>query len=524
MYKVIIADDEPVIVLGLRKLIEWERFGLSIVGEAYDGKTLWKKITLLKPDIVVLDISMPEILGTDVIRLAREAELPTQFIFISGYQDFSYAKDAITYHAVDYLLKPIGRSELEHALRTAIQNMEKSSMDDLLNKADNLRPLFNSISKNDADSLYEYFKSQEINFENSTFVGAVFSFAPDSALSIRGTDKFDLIRFAVFNDIKKIIQSEKTGFSIRRDESGYYTIFYFPRNYSDEMINHFILSVTDRIFSRFHVKLFTGIGSRTNDISRLMYLYRSAKFCESLRFFLTQETIFLSQVAHSYSHSFDEEAIAFHDLLQAVTDGNSNWIDKCSADLRLIKSIHFGNKAAALNKVIANLDHLGNTMMQTIPSDDIAECRSNYQKLVDYASISETFDDLEKRAAECVSTLVREAQGSKPAANATIAKVKQYVEDNYGKPLSLQDIAEYAYMNPSYFSTFFKKTTGNTFSSYLLDVRMKAAVEIMAKEPDIYVKDLAIRCGYKDTKTFIEKFRETYGTTPAQYKKEGSFL
>lgn len=95
MLKVIIADDEPVIVKGLKKLIPWEEYGLSIIDEAMDGKELWKKVTEKKPDIVVSDICMPEMTGLEFMARLKQEQIEPQVIFISGYQKFEYVQEAI---------------------------------------------------------------------------------------------------------------------------------------------------------------------------------------------------------------------------------------------------------------------------------------------------------------------------------------------------------------------------------------------------------------------------------------------
>lgn len=112
MLKVLIADDEPSVRAGLKKIVKWEEHGFTVCGEAVDGDDGYDKILKLKPDLVLIDINMPGMFGLDVIKSVREKGYDGKFIIITGYSDFQYAKAAITYGVKAYILKPIDEDEL----------------------------------------------------------------------------------------------------------------------------------------------------------------------------------------------------------------------------------------------------------------------------------------------------------------------------------------------------------------------------------------------------------------------------
>ena len=115
MWKAVIADDEGVILQGLKKLVDWTNMDVHLVGEARDGQQLKEVMEETDPDIVITDIMMPYRTGLDILRWCNEADMHAKFIFISGYQEFTYAKEALQSGAVDYLLKPVARKDLEDA-------------------------------------------------------------------------------------------------------------------------------------------------------------------------------------------------------------------------------------------------------------------------------------------------------------------------------------------------------------------------------------------------------------------------
>ena len=116
-----------VIVNGLKKLIDWGSLNIQIVGDAKDGRKLKELILAEEPDLVITDIMMPKMTGLEVISWYREIGTKTKFVFISGYQEFSYAQEAIRNGAVDYLLKPVGRRDLEDAVKKAINILENQN-------------------------------------------------------------------------------------------------------------------------------------------------------------------------------------------------------------------------------------------------------------------------------------------------------------------------------------------------------------------------------------------------------------
>lgn len=129
--KVLIADDESIVLEGLQCIIDWESLGFSILSLAKNGEETLDKILNLQPDLVVLDIRMPKLTGIEIIQIAREKGFEGHFIILSGYSDFTYAQTAIKYGVDFYLTKPIDEEELENAVtmvRNFIENEKKTSI------------------------------------------------------------------------------------------------------------------------------------------------------------------------------------------------------------------------------------------------------------------------------------------------------------------------------------------------------------------------------------------------------------
>lgn len=127
--KAVIIDDEVWSRKMIRSLGRWEELGISIAGEAEDGFEGWDLIVAERPDIVLLDMRMPGMEGTELIRRLNEHGIDAKVIVISGHADFQYTKHAIDYKASTYILKPIEEDELNGALANCVREVcERESL------------------------------------------------------------------------------------------------------------------------------------------------------------------------------------------------------------------------------------------------------------------------------------------------------------------------------------------------------------------------------------------------------------
>lgn len=108
---VLLVDDEIMIREGFKRLFDCETHGCEVVGEAVDGMEALAKIDALVPDIVIMDINIPIMNGLKVIELARMKHPDMAFVVVSGYDDFSYCREALRLKITDYILKPVNYEE-----------------------------------------------------------------------------------------------------------------------------------------------------------------------------------------------------------------------------------------------------------------------------------------------------------------------------------------------------------------------------------------------------------------------------
>lgn len=120
--RVLLVDDEIMIREGFKRLFDWEAHDCKVAGEAGDGMEALTKIDALRPDIVIMDINIPIMNGLKVIQLSRIKHPNTAFVIVSGYDDFSYCREALRLQITDYILKPVNYEEFG----SCIDNMKIS--------------------------------------------------------------------------------------------------------------------------------------------------------------------------------------------------------------------------------------------------------------------------------------------------------------------------------------------------------------------------------------------------------------
>ena len=154
MLKMIIADDERIIRETISTLIDWKEYGIELIGLCSNGMEAYDMILDESPDLVITDIRMPGMNGLELIARIAETDLDTQFILLSGYGEFEYAKQAMKYGVRHYLLKPCNEQQIIDAAlessRDCYERQQRRIQDSQFTLADHMRHNVISCIINDA--------------------------------------------------------------------------------------------------------------------------------------------------------------------------------------------------------------------------------------------------------------------------------------------------------------------------------------------------------------------------------------
>ena len=116
MYSIMIVEDEYLVRQGIASLVNYEQFGMQVIAQAENGREAWQKFQENPADILLTDINMPQMNGLELAKLVRDQVPTCHIVFLTGYDDFDYARTAIKLGADDYLLKPFSKDDVEEML------------------------------------------------------------------------------------------------------------------------------------------------------------------------------------------------------------------------------------------------------------------------------------------------------------------------------------------------------------------------------------------------------------------------
>ncbi|MCL2052175.1 MAG: response regulator transcription factor [Lachnospiraceae bacterium] len=509
METVFIADDEQIIREGLKHIIDWANLGFTICGEAGSGEEALDGIMKLNPSLVLMDIRMPKLLGTDIIRNAREQGFSGKFIIISGYSDFSYAQTAIRHGVEFYLTKPIDEEELLEAvtrIRELLAKEQESStnIDLFRKKAKNVilhelvTGIYSPESKNALPDLIADLYQVVIYEEFYGTASPAYSFAELLKVANRGNHSFEHLTI----DSREIFLL-KGSFALRKFEA--FLTHYELREYQEK-------SPLDT--------LFLAYGRPVKNMDQIYLSYEEALLLCRRRFFCTQ----------------GQHALGYEELPFLNTKVNE--IDK--AKLKLYQELLTDSLKSFNRRKVAESLHELEVFLYNV-KDDIKSVKRFLTDL--YFQIKEKINIIYSSAAipfpsnseiieridnsfylyEIIifiseqTDLIINATGA-PSRDSVLYDILYYIDHNYQSNIKLETIAPLFGYNSAYLGKIFNKATGESFNTYIDHRRIEYSKQLLI-ENKLKVYEIAEQVGYKNVDYFHKKFKKYVGVSPAEYRK-----
>jgi len=519
MHTYIIVDDEPLTRKGTVVKLKPLTDRLTCVGEASNGQQALELIAEADPEIIITDMNMPIMGGSELLTHLAEKYPDKQIIVISGYKDFTYAKHAITAKAVNYILKPFGKEELQSACLHAIQILESN----VAMKKELLS------SKEEKEHIrYEY----DIQTLRSLILGQEMLTAELTSKrlnSINHTHKFILITIYCNNRLESMTLQDflhTNGFGDlafffqhpQTDNLGFLVLF-LPVN---ETLSSFELcrQITRSLQTLFEMRSEkVGFGI-SNSHSDLLHIH----------------TAFEETVAALNSNKLNKsKSILFYQPMNSVD--NSIPLIQWERENEFLFRIEAG-MPAQVQQLLEELFHYAVAQDYTIGdikyycyhlSEKIKAIISLYMKQVKQQNTSFrlnavwqtlfSLDDLQEyytRIFANISEMLKEE--SVYAIDDTVEKMKLYVQRNYKNNLTVEFLSCLFFMNQNYCSHIFRAQTGEKFVDYVNKIRIQKSKELLLdSEKKMY--QIAKAAGYENVKYFFRVFKKYEGITPNQYRQ-----
>ena len=520
MRKVLLADDEHLIVKGLSKLIDWAALDIEIVGEATDGLTAEQMILEQHPDLVISDIRMPGLTGLELLALHKGGSYAPKFIFISGYEEFEYVKQALSGGAVDYLLKPVSATELEKAVRKALGLMADSSAAALFRQSSvSLQEFFSQLTANRefaGTDLYESFASLLGGKESPVFMGLCFGFTQESA---RQLDQLPYERqllqsFVVLNTVRDDLERSGYGCFLRKDERCNCMMGIFSPG---EDIDFILRQAIDRTAAKTGYGLRVGMGRLCKSADELMATYEDSLRAFDLYYFEQEELLRWDGTPYQPTFTNEEFDAAVQQVFRSIVAKADDVEARVDQVLDIIADLHYNNRLASYSRAMVFTGDLCQQLYAShLLTGSFADRQDALQQLLSHCN---TFGELRQQLQSYYRDLLPGVYHTASRKNtAEIYRVQQYIQEHYHEELSLKTLAEVACVSPHYFSAYFKAETGQNYKAYLTGVRMEKALSLVL-DTDLKSYEIAERVGYNNVRRFTDAFRAAYRMSPEEYRK-----
>ncbi len=522
--KVLIVDDEYKIGQLISKLIKWDELSLEKMGVLSNSEEALSVIREKHPDVVITDIRMPRISGLDLIRMAREEREITEFVVISGYREFEYAHKAMEYGVEHYLLKPINGEELNDALsRVVIKRADRESVMEMkLTVAQSRKIIRSNLLQSIIDGV-EYAESEEVHgvdLTHKNYLGI------DIKLDYLDLDNFDVKRDRMECEkaaeaVENILKSASSEVLVTIRKNLHITaLINFDDEREKDVRSSFekILGTIQDILEGFDQYLVTiGVGRQKSGFSECRDSLREAELAVDERLkYGAGRIIYPNMISESEQEMIERIEESHREKISRAVNSFSKKDLEFEIGRAFDELIEAGDSYISLCYRLA--EKLIDCVCQAmgITTEDTGGA-SELLHLINYCG---RYIQLRNYVTAQISEMLvqnkeaLEAQSAKP-----IRHAKEYISQHYmDQKLLLEDVAGEIGLNPIYFSTLFKKETGENFSTYLVNIRMSRAKELLLSTNDTMIQ-ICEEVGYRDSRYFSQLFRKVVGVKPAMYRK-----
>lgn len=476
MYRAIVVDDEPWALIGIRNAFNWNQHGFEIIAEVTSSEEAFNLICSERPDVVFADIKMPKYTGIDLIRMTREMNINTEFVIISGFAEFTYAKEALKYGAIDYCIKPINLSGTDELLDKVAKHLEKRKymretliLEALIEKDEqeltNLEPFFISSEKNIWYAIIAYTKYGNI---------------PVKKPKLLEKHKFLELKMGA----KKVLYIVRSNQELEDD-----------------------LDVDEFMLEQEFISM--GISNHNHSLKNFAELIREADIA-ALQIFVTKKNDI-----YQYKENMNIIKPLLVKLQSALVQKEFEVI------YEMIDNIKKEFELNCLGMVEAV--YLWNQVIGCIIANNGGEESSVGLEFLNYSELKDRFEDFDSLCKFLCDVFKQLEQQNFTYMNENeilyyFEQLVKYIDKHYDDELYIKDLSTRFYLNQFYCCKLFKKIYSKTFSEYVLNIRIEKACQLL-KNTDLTIEDISSKVGYKDYFYFNKVFKKQVGATPAKYRK-----
>lgn len=488
--KVLVVDDE----MPIRQEIStyhWEENGFQLIGTARNGKIALNMCRSGdRPDIVITDITMPVMDGLELIGHLRSEFPEIKYIILTCHQDFEYAKKAIQYHVVDYLLKSdICEETIFSVLQKTQESLKKEHSQIESIKQTSRVELAELLNADTFDTGEIKCKLSEMGIDISRYPSVMLLFVENRILSWIVVELAVRVFISEYEGVENWIIVDQGCYCLVMEELNEQKAYFLLRQL-DKIIQDKFSYAVDAFF------IYGVMLDVHGSISRLMDEFRRLDLWKEERFINPRKKLFYAPV-----HCFNElNEVLRKDFMKVLEESKSENI------VQNVARWERKNRILPLQMKQILVEALRRKCEIHMP-DTASEILGAVFRSCDMEELSDVLLQIYQEEEEY-------------GGRYEIRRARKIIEEQYSMQLSLVSVAQQVNLSPQYFSKLFSETVGINFGDYLMNVRMRKSQELILTS-DKKVYEIAEEVGIPNYRYFTALFKKYYGVTPKEYKNKG---
>ncbi|MBX4270733.1 response regulator transcription factor [Clostridium estertheticum] len=508
--KILIVDDEYLLRQGIKYLVDWNKEGFEIIGEASNGKEALNFIEKLKPHIIISDIVMPIMDGVDLAKVVKTKYPEIQIVILSGYSDFNYVKGTFKLGINDYILKPkLDPQEMVLLLKNTASNIPGFVMSTPENS--NTLNISNLLTK----LISGFYSGLDEKILDNTFSLDSFLLIGDNIKKINNITSMSLLSLrSILSKAAKIYLKDLIYFEVEAENNFFLLVINLKaENYSEVIarINLMLLEVSKDI-----PEIFFVISNLFNSLYKLEDIYiNNFKPLLGYKFYFKGKTLITYALLpkNSLKEKFDFKYYSGQIYTLNLDNALIYLKEYLCLSIKNISINEFELKTLfenALYNIINILDEL-NFNMEEMDNSKL----EYFQRIDETKSPDELLNLLDIITKDTKSILNNDESKLN---DHMINKIIEYISNHYYEQLSLKQVADKFHFNYYYLSSYFSSHNAEGFSEYLNKIRLEKAVELLGNEK-IPVSEVSFMVGYSDHSYFCKVFKKFKKLTPSKFRR-----
>ena len=513
-YSVYLVEDEIVAREGIRDNVDWQANGFVFCGEAADGELALPQLETLKPDLLITDIRMPFMDGLQLCRLVRERLPQTKIVIISGYDEFSYAQQAIKLGVAEYLLKPISTQDVAAVLQRIAAQFDQERDDaqrrrQLEQQLRASRPLLQEhllleLVLGETNMLDAIERSRQFDLD---------LLAPCyQVLLTRTVPTTDVASYSTFQAAETILtevaQAWQNVLVCRKDrEEIVFIVKAEDKSTLTEASASLAQALQQSVESRVPCRLTIGRGTIHARLGELPQSFRAANTAIALA--EGRPPLDVTEAPPLPNQGVVETFLAV-----GAGQNVAQFVDEQIAPWRSTVE----RSPLMRNYLLLDIYLTAGRLVEEWGG----ELEDLFPELVDFAALSLTVNDYARFEAQyrhvLTATITYRNRAVDGHQMALMHQARTYIEANYAAPdISLGQAAAHVGLSPSHFSALFRRENGDSFKETLTQVRIQRAKELL-RGSSLRSFEIAAEVGYTDPHYFSTVFKKETGLSPREFR------